>query len=123
MVGEIGAFASTPRTASVTARTPVRLLRLEQSTMRGIMTDHPDVALSVISELGQRLQSINGVMATFTHAAFALAEGRFQSDILSDLKTQASRFGHFAEVFETMANEITRKKMLVQEMETAARRS
>lgn len=120
MVGEIGAFASAPRTASVTALTPVRLLRLEQRTMRNIMTEHPDVALSVISELGQRLQSINGAMATFSHAATALAEGRFEADMLTDLKAQASRLSHFAEVFEAMANEITSKEMRTREMQMAA---
>lgn len=120
VVGEIGAFASIPRTATVTALTPARLLRLEQRVIRPIVRDHPEIGMSVISELGKRLQSVNASIATLTQAARALAKGEFEPTMLATLKNQADRFGHFAHVFEDMANEITRKWAYRQEMQTAA---
>lgn len=119
-VGEVGAFADTPRTASVSALTDARLLRLEQRTIRTLMGDNPDVAMSLISELGRRLQRLNGTIATLTQATTALAQGEFEPEMLRSMKDQADRFSHFADVFENMAGEITRKRVRRQEMETAA---
>lgn len=120
LVGEIGAFAATPRTATVSALTSARLLRLEQSVVKSIVADHPEVAMSVISELGKRIQSINGSLAMLTQAASALAKGEFNSQMLENLKNQADRFSHFTHVFEQMAEEIAEKRLRSQEMQTAA---
>lgn len=120
LVGEIGAFAATPRTASVTARTPARLLKLEQSVIRSILADHPEVAMSVINDLGQRLQSNHASVATLIQATSALARGEFEPDMIETLKNQADRFSHLARVFENMVGEITDKRARRQEMETAA---
>ncbi|MEM1160807.1 MAG: cyclic nucleotide-binding domain-containing protein, partial [Pseudomonadota bacterium] len=55
LVGEVAAFANTPRTASVIARTETALLRIEQATIRDLLRDSPDTAMAIIAELGQRL--------------------------------------------------------------------
>lgn len=119
LVGEIAAFASTPRTAAVTARTPVRLLRIEQSAIRGIMARSPDTAMAIIAELGSRLQGLNGTIAALTQATRALADGAFESSMLDVLRNQATRFRQFAETFDAMAHEITSKRLHNQEMRLA----
>lgn len=120
MVGEIAAFATMPRTASVQALAPTQLLRLEHSLIASLLAEHPEAAMAVIAGLGERLQTLNETIATLTQAALALAEGAFRPAMLETLKSGASRFKHFAGVFEGMASEITQKRMLHQEMETAA---
>ena len=119
LVGEIAAFASTPRTAAVTSRSPVRLLRIEQSAIRDIMARSPDTAMAIIAELGSRLQGLNGTIAALTQATRALAEGAFESSMLDVLRNQATRFRQFADTFDAMAHEITSKRLHNQEMRLA----
>jgi sigma-B regulation protein RsbU (phosphoserine phosphatase) len=120
IVGEIAAFAPMPRTATVVALAPSRLLRLDQGSIRKLIADHPEAAMAVIGDLGRRLQNLNETMATLTQAANALAEGTFDPAMLATLKEEAGRFRPFAGVFERMANEITQKRLLHQEMQIAA---
>lgn len=120
LVGEVAAFAATPRTASVRALGPTRLLRIEQGLIRGQLASHPDAAIAVIAELGRRLQGLNGTIAALTRAATALARGDFNPDMLDTLRQQADRFAHFADVFDAMAREIQEKRLRGEEMRTAA---
>lgn len=120
LVGEIGAFASTPRTASVLADTDATLLRIEQATVHKLMIDSPETAVAVLGELGARLQSLNETIAILTQAARALAADRFEPDMLDLLRRNADRFSTFADVFEEMAAEIRAKRQFGQEMAAAA---
>lgn len=120
LVGEIAAFATVPRTASLEALTDSQLLRLEQTVIKSLIAEHPEAAMAVVAGLGERLQNLNETIATLTQATSALAAGEFRPAMLETLKNEASRFRHFAGVFESMAAEITQKRMLNQEMETAA---
>ncbi|OEU74134.1 MAG: hypothetical protein BA874_06065 [Desulfuromonadales bacterium C00003068] len=119
LVGEIAAFSSTPRTASISTVTETRLLRIEQATIRDILDSSPDAAMSIIAELGIRIQCVNGAIATLTQAATALAADEFKPTMLDQLKAEANRFSQFAEVFEHMAHELTSKNQLQQEMQAA----
>lgn len=119
LVGEIAAFASTPRTAAVVSRSPVKLLRIEQSAIRDILVNSPEVAMSIIAELGTRVQGLNGIIAALTQATRALADGQFESSMLDVLRSQASRFRQFAETFDQMAVEIATKRSFSQEMKLA----
>jgi phosphoserine phosphatase RsbU/P len=69
--------------------------------------------------LGNRLQEINRPLASLTQAAEALRNDEFKPELLESLKSDAGRFKHFAYVFEGMANEITSKMRLRQEMQMA----
>ncbi len=120
LVGEIAAFAASPRTAYVIAKTPVTLLRIEQATIRQILSDSPETSMAIVAELGARLQKLNGAIATLTQATKALAIGEFEPDMLEVLRKEAGRIGHFAGVFEEMAQEIQNKRLLTQEMNTAS---
>ena len=120
LVGEIAAFAARPRTATVSAMTDVSLLRLEQATIRALIEKSPETAMSIIAELGGRLESLNSTIAALTQAAHALSKDAFDPQMLEDIRAKADRFAHFADVFEDMAAEIARKRQHAREMETAA---
>lgn len=120
IVGEIAAFTATPRTATVSATTSTHLLRIKRSTIRRLLEREPDAAMSIIAQLGQRLQNLNGIIATLTQATLALGRGDFEPSMLTNLRNQADRFAHFAETFEQMALEMTDKRGRQQEMRTAA---
>lgn len=120
LVGEIAAFASTPRTATVRARTEVRLLRIEQTVVRQHLASSPETAMAIIADLGRRLQNLNSTLATLTRAADALAAGSFEPSMLDAMRRQANRFAHFADVFERMATELLNKRAFGIEMRTAA---
>jgi len=120
LVGEIAAFASTPRTATVRARSAARLLRIEQAVVRRYLAGSPETAMAIIAELGRRLQDQNSTLATLTRAADALAAGAFEPSMLDALRSQATRFAHFADVFERMAAELLTKRAHAIEMRTAA---
>jgi len=120
LVGEIAAFASTPRTATVTAQSQVRLLRIEQTVVRRHLSSNPETAMAIIADLGRRLQNLNSTLATLTRAADALVADAFDPSMLDAMRTQANRFSHFADVFERMAAELLKKRAFTIEMRTAA---
>lgn len=53
--GEIALVTGEPRTATVTATTPVRVLVLSDRAFRRTVNDVPSIALKVMASLGQRL--------------------------------------------------------------------
>ena len=56
-VGEMALVADVPRTATVTASTPVRLLVLTKRGFLDLLTQSPSIATRVLQSLGERLHS------------------------------------------------------------------
>lgn len=56
-IGEIALVADVPRTATVTATSPVRLLVVTDRAFRGLLERTPSVATKVLQSLGERLHS------------------------------------------------------------------
>jgi CRP-like cAMP-binding protein len=57
-VGEIALLHDTPRTATVTAETPVRLFVLRRKDFRHLVGENPRVAEKVMQALGRRLAEL-----------------------------------------------------------------
>jgi CRP-like cAMP-binding protein len=55
--GEIGLLASVPRTATVTTGTPVEALLIAGQDFKKLLRDTPTLALKVLDELAERLQT------------------------------------------------------------------
>lgn len=56
-IGEIALVADVPRTATVTATSPIRLLVVTDRAFRGLLEKTPSVATKVLQSLGERLHS------------------------------------------------------------------
>jgi CRP/FNR family cyclic AMP-dependent transcriptional regulator len=56
--GEIALLDGGPRTASVTALTDVRLLGLTEWVFRGLLAEHPSIALKTLEAIAGRLRSV-----------------------------------------------------------------
>jgi len=56
--GEIALIERGPRTATVTAETPCRLLVLNHRSFHALMEEFPEVAASVLLTLAHRLRSL-----------------------------------------------------------------
>jgi CRP/FNR family transcriptional regulator, cyclic AMP receptor protein len=56
-IGEIALVADVPRTATVTATSPVRLLVVTDRGFRGLLEQMPSIATKVLQSLGERLHS------------------------------------------------------------------
>jgi len=54
--GEIALLDGGPRTATVTAKTDVNLLGLTEWVFRGLMSEHPTIALKTLQQMAGRLR-------------------------------------------------------------------
>jgi len=57
--GELSALDGGPRTASVIAETPVRLLRLFRHTLKRLMDDEPQVTIKLVEGIARRIREID----------------------------------------------------------------
>ena len=55
--GEIALLDGGPRTATVTARSDLALLGLTEWVFRGLMVEHPSIALKTLQQMAARLRS------------------------------------------------------------------
>ena len=120
IVGEVGAIAAMPRTATVVARTELTVLRIRRGSLINLTGKHPAIAAAIVGELGRRLYGMNRALAYLTYAANALGRDEYDPAILAELTQQPGELAEFARVFAGMAAEIEAKKRRRDEMQAAA---
>jgi CRP-like cAMP-binding protein len=85
LIGEIGALAALPRTASIKAATQARLYEITRPQLLELGLQSPQLLLSAIEQLGRRIASVNEALAVYSDALAALENRQFDSGILKDL--------------------------------------
>jgi CRP/FNR family cyclic AMP-dependent transcriptional regulator len=58
-IGEIALLEEVERTATVTAKTPVRVMVLTRTAFRRLVEQHPNVELKVLRTLGRRVAALS----------------------------------------------------------------
>jgi phosphoserine phosphatase RsbU/P len=120
IVGEVGAIAAMPRTATVIARTALSVLRIRRGSLIKLTADHPAIAATIVGELGRRLYGMNRSLAYLTYAANALGRDEYDPAILAELTRQPGELAEFARAFAQMAAEIETQQRRRDEMHAAA---
>jgi CRP-like cAMP-binding protein len=84
-VGEMALFTNELRSATVTAKTPVRALVLDRPTFNGLLRRHPSMAAHLAGVLGTRLRDTETVLAE------VLDPSRSDEERRNALKTSAPK--------------------------------
>jgi serine phosphatase RsbU (regulator of sigma subunit) len=120
LIGEIGAFAGLPRTASIAAATPARLYEIDRAELLALGRQSPDLLLGALEQLGRQIAAVNEALALYANALAALEKRQFDSRILEDLDHPPPALAAFAAVFRRFAGEIVHKRRREDEMASAA---
>lgn len=127
--GEMAALDPEPRSASVTAITAVRLLRLAQAPLHDLIAARPEVGLAIIKMLCRHLRArVHDLSHDFvymqqfalvTAAAQAVETGRYAESMLSEVARRPDELGDLARVFRRMAHEVAaREQQLRQQVQS-----
>jgi serine phosphatase RsbU (regulator of sigma subunit) len=120
LLGELGAFANLPRTATVRTLTAVEVLRIAREDLLTVGRDNPALLLEVIQQLGQHTGMVNRAVGFYTHALAALERPDFDPAILDELLNPAPELVNFARTFRKMAEQIILRRTQHDEMASAA---
>lgn len=63
VVGEIAIFCDVPRTATVTAQSPVKTLRIDKDTLFSLMAQFPEMGIEMTRSLADRLSRTTSELA------------------------------------------------------------
>ena len=69
IVGEIAILCDVPRTATVTAKTPLLTLRIDKETFFRLVNEFPQMAVEIMRELAHRLEKTNQQLRSVVAAA------------------------------------------------------
>jgi phosphoserine phosphatase RsbU/P len=120
LIGEIGAFAQLPRTATVRAVGAGRVLRLDRSDLLRAGDTDPELSRSIIGRLGGQIASFNHAIGLYTNAVSALERDDFDLSILDQLRKPVPELLDFVQSFRRMAEQIVRQRRQQAEMASAA---
>jgi sigma-B regulation protein RsbU (phosphoserine phosphatase) len=120
LLGEIGAFAGLPRTASIKAATEARLYEISRGELVELGRQSPDLLLGAVEQLGRQIATVNEALALYANALAALEKREFDSRILADLDDPPPALATFAAAFHRFASEIVGKRRREDEMASAA---
>jgi phosphoserine phosphatase RsbU/P len=120
LIGEIGALAGLPRTASIKAQSTARLHEIERAQLVAFGRQSPDLLLAAVEQLGRQIATVNEALGLYANALKALEERSFNERILADLDNPPPALASFAAVFHRFAREIAGKRRHQDEMASAA---
>ena len=120
LIGEIGALAGLPRTASMRASGDVVLFEIARERLLELGLKYPNILLSAVQQLGRQLGGVNEALALYSNALSALETRTFDNSILADLDNPSPSLAAFSEAFKRFANQISVKRRQDDDMAAAA---
>ena len=91
LVGELGALAQLPRSATARACTPVTALRFGRAALVEVAHATPSLLIDVIGRMGDRMRKFNGAISLYTHALGGLERHQFDPALLEELRNPNPR--------------------------------
>lgn len=120
LIGEIGALAGLPRTASMRASGDVVLFEIARERLLELGLKYPNILLSAVQQLGRQLGGVNEALALYSNALSALETRTLDNSILTDLDNPSPSLAAFSEAFKRFANQISVKRRQDDDMAAAA---
>ncbi len=120
LIGEIGALASLPRTATIRASTPGVAIPISRQLLLEIAAAAPELHKYVVSQLGAKLRQFNTTISLYSHALSALEQNSFDENFLEDLRNPVPELAEFGQNFARMAEQIIMRRQRADEMASAA---
>jgi serine phosphatase RsbU (regulator of sigma subunit) len=120
LIGEIGVFAELPRTATIRAAGPGRVMRLDRADLLQAGDSEPALLRSIITRLGGQIAGFNHAVGLYTNAVLALEKEDFDPSILDQLRQPLPELVNFAQSFRRMAEQIVLQRRQRAEMASAA---
>lgn len=120
LLGELGALAQLPRSATARARTAVTALQVGCETLARVARSTPSLLIDVIGRMGDRLRKFNGAIGLYTHALTALERHELDPALLDELRHPIPDLADFGETFGRMAAQIVLRRQRDDEMASAA---
>jgi phosphoserine phosphatase RsbU/P len=119
LVGEVGIFTGVPRTATVTATTPLRVLRIDGRDLQEFGRQNPRFLAAVMMQVGRRFQTFNQAVGFYSNALDALRQHEFDLRLLDDLRAPLPELFDFAQSFRRLAEELVERRTQREEMANA----
>jgi sigma-B regulation protein RsbU (phosphoserine phosphatase) len=119
LVGEIGVFTGTPRTATIEATTSLSVLRIPSSDLQQFGNENPRFLAGVIEQVGRRFQALNKAVGFYSNALQALRQQDFDLRLLDELNAPLPELIAFSHSFRCLAEEIIERRAHRAEMANA----
>ena len=120
LVGELGALAQLPRSATARACTPVTALRFGRAALVEVAHATPSLLIDVIGRIGERMRRFNGAISLYTHALGALERHELDPALLEELRNPIPDLADFGQTFGRMAEQLILRRQRDDEMASAA---
>ncbi len=120
LVGELGALAQLPRSATARACTSVTALRFGRASLVEVARATPSLLIDIIGRMGDRMRKFNGAISLYTHALGALERHEFDPSLLEELRNPIPDLADFGQTFGRMAEQLILRRQRDDEMASAA---
>src|SRR5262249_44671615 len=108
-----------PRTATIEATTPLRVLRIDSRDLQEFGSENPRFLAAVMMQVGRRFQIFNQAVGLYSNALEALRQHDFDLRLLDDLTTPLPELVDFTHSFRRLAEEIVERRTHREEMASA----
>ncbi len=120
LVGELGALAQLPRSATARACTPVTALRFGRAALIEVAHAAPSLLIDIIGRMGERMRKFNGAISLYTEALGALERHNLDPALLEELRNPIPDLADFGQTFGRMAEQLILRRQRDDEMASAA---